>query len=246
MNNFNKKQKCYCQYCNKECQSLNSLKNHEIRCKENPNRISSVFNHNLFKYKKNNSGSTKGKICINDGIHHKYIFPEELDKYLLNGWNKGVTEKFKLKCHSLGIASTPEKELERKRKISETMKKNPLAGGYRKGSGVGKQGWYKNIFCDSSWELAFVCYYKKHGLNISRCKEHRKYIFNNEEHIYIPDFRTDDGIIEIKGYSSKQWKQKELQNPDIKVLYYKDIKYYLDYVISKYGDKFWEILYDNI
>ena len=26
------------------------------------------------------------------------------------------------------------------------MKKNPLAGGYRKGSGIGKQGWYKDIY----------------------------------------------------------------------------------------------------
>lgn len=69
--------------------------------------------------------------------------------------------------------------------------------------------------------------------------------FNNEEHIYIPDFITDDGIIEIKGYSNKQWKQKELQNPDIKVLYYKDVKIYLDYAISKYGDRFWEILYNK-
>lgn len=28
-----------CQYCNKECKNLNSLRQHEIRCKLNPNRI---------------------------------------------------------------------------------------------------------------------------------------------------------------------------------------------------------------
>ena len=28
-----------CKYCNRECKNFNSLKQHEIRCKENPNRI---------------------------------------------------------------------------------------------------------------------------------------------------------------------------------------------------------------
>jgi len=75
-------------------------------------------------------------------------------------------------------------------------------GGYREGSGRGKQGWYKGIHCDSSWELAFLVYYKDHNLNIERCKEKRSYIWNNEVHSYYPDFITDGGIIEIKGYST--------------------------------------------
>ena len=28
----------YCQHCGKECKNLNSLKQHEIRCKENPDK----------------------------------------------------------------------------------------------------------------------------------------------------------------------------------------------------------------
>lgn len=82
-------------------------------------------------------------------------------------------------------------------------------------------------------------------MNIKRCTEHRKYIFNNEEHIYIPDFITDDGIIEIKGYKSKQWNEKYNQNKDIKVLYYNDIKFYLDYVNNKYGTNWIELLYNK-
>lgn len=42
-NNFNENKILYCQYCNKECTSLNSLKQHEIRCKVNPNHINSPF-----------------------------------------------------------------------------------------------------------------------------------------------------------------------------------------------------------
>ena len=117
-------------------------------------------------------------------------------------------------------------------------------GGYRNGAGRGKSGWYKGFYCDSTWELAFLIYHLDNNLYIERCKEKRKYIFNNKEHIYIPDFITNDGIIEIKGYKTEQWLEKEKQNPDIKVIYKDDIKFYIKYVIQKYGTNFKE-LYDN-
>ena len=117
-------------------------------------------------------------------------------------------------------------------------------GGYRQGSGRGKQGWYKGIHCDSSWELAYLVYHLDHNLYIERCKEKRYYVWNNKQHTYYPDFITDDGIIEIKGYSTDQWKSKEEQNSDVKVLYKNEIKPYLDYVTNTYGTDFIK-LYDG-
>lgn len=117
-------------------------------------------------------------------------------------------------------------------------------GGYRKGSGCGKSGWYKGIHCDSSWELAFVVYHLDNNLKIERCKEYRKYVFNNEIHTYIPDFVTDNGIVEIKGYKNEVWEEKEKQNPDIKVLYKKDMESYITYAVQKYGLNFIN-LYDD-
>ena len=117
-------------------------------------------------------------------------------------------------------------------------------GGYREGSGRGKQGWYKGIHCDSSWELAYLVYHLDHNLYIERCKEKRQYVWNNKQHTYYPDFITDDGIIEIKGYSTDQWKSKEEQNPDVKVLYKNEIKPYLNYVTNTYGTDFIK-LYDG-
>lgn len=111
-------------------------------------------------------------------------------------------------------------------------------GGYRKGSGRGKGGWYKGIYCDSSWELAFVIYHLDNNFYIERNKASRKYIFEGKEREYYPDFITNNGLIEIKGFSTEQWKAKIEQNPDIKVLYKKDIQPYLEYVISKYGKDF--------
>ena len=80
---------------------------------------------------------------------------------------------------------------------------------------------------------------------IERCTERRTYVYNNEEHIYIPDFVTDEGIIEIKGYKSEQWIAKLQQNNDIKVLYQQDMLFYIQYVEDKYGKDWINILYNK-
>ena len=239
-----------CRYCGKECINTNSLKNHERLCKENPNRQILHVRDNLDSYRqKVKNGEVKyhsiGRICINNGINIKYVKRENLEEYLNSDWNIGVTDSFKEKTRKAnnkrefpGKANDKDSEEKRKQKISNTMKNNHKSGGYRMNSGRGKKGWYKGIFCDSSWELAFVIWNIENNKSIERCKEKREYIFKGEKHIYIPDFIVEDEVIEIKGYSSKQWEEKIKQNPDIKVLYKDDIKPYLDYVISKYGKNF--------
>lgn len=136
---------------------------------------------------------------------------------------------------------------ESKIKMRMTNSLNHKMGGYRKGSGIGKSGWYKGIWCDSSWELAFVIYNLDNGIEFKRNTSKFKYEFNNEIHNYIPDFIIDDTYIEIKGRITEQWKAKFNQFPKnlkLKVITGKEINTYLNYVISKYGDNFIE-LYDK-
>lgn len=137
---------------------------------------------------------------------------------------------------STGKGLTPEREQERKKKISEKGKN--YFGGYRKGSGRGKKGWYKGFFCDSSWELAFLIYHLDNDIKIQRCKEIRYYEWEGKKTKYYPDFIIDKTIYEIKGYNTEQSKEKQRLNPDIKFLFEKDMKLYFDYVISKYGINF--------
>ena len=179
-----------------------------------------------------------------------FVKPSEIDKYIIDGWQYGISSQFKLNISKslLGIPSgkckDPIKEEERKRKISESMKGN-INWKYNKTRGNSKKGWYHGIFCDSTWELAFVVYYIEHDLYITRCKEQYKYNFENSEHIYIPDFITDEGIIEIKGRKNKKALEKEKQFPQIKVIDANLIKPYLNYVIEKYGNEFWKLLYEG-
>ena len=62
----------FCQYCGKQCKNLNSLRQHEIRCKENPNKI----------HTKNGKGRG-GFVEYNEKIKNGEI----------HVWNKGLTAK---------------------------------------------------------------------------------------------------------------------------------------------------------
>lgn len=120
-------------------------------------------------------------------------------------------------------------------------------GGYRKGSGRGKQGYYKGYWCDSSWELAYVIYNIDHNIKFSRNHDKFKYIYNNKVYMYYPDFIVDNAYIEIKGYWVGKWEAKLNQFPkdlNLIVLYKNDIKPYIDYCINKYGKNFID-LYDH-
>lgn len=111
-----------------------------------------------------------------------------------------------------------------------------------------KYGTYKGFRCDSSWELAFVIYCLDHNLNIKRNITNRfLYYYQDQQHYFYPDFILDDCFYEIKAYRSDLTDAKLKYFPDnipIKILYYEDIKQYLDYAIKTYGKNFTH-LYDR-
>lgn len=163
-----------------------------------------------------------------------------------HAWNKGletpkeVREKIskKLIGKSKGVAATKEAEEERKRKISETMKRKKL-GGYRKGSGRGRQGRYKGIWCDSSWELAWVIYQLDRGVEFERNWKKFDYVFEGENRKYSPDFKIEDKFIEIKGYMTDQAKAKINQFPKkIEIIGKNEMIPIIEYVKETYGDNF--------
>lgn len=128
-------------------------------------------------------------------------------------------------------------------KLSKSLKGK--TGGYRPSSGnkYHKSGKYDGVYFDSSWELAFYIYHKDFNKYIERCDIEKQYIYNGKCHKYIPDFITDDGVIEIKGYLTDKSKEKLSQNPDVIVLYKNDIEPYINYVVEKYGENFWDNFY---
>lgn len=200
-----------CIYCEKEINNKGSLVSHQKRCKENPNKI--VFNRSP------DAGLKKGNIPWNKGL------TAEIDSRCKH--SEETIEKLKTNVHSEEI----------KQKLSEIAKLRGL-GGYQQGAGRGKKGWYQGIYCDSSWELAFVIYHKDHNIAIERCKEIRTYTFENKTKNYYPDFIVNSVIYEIKGYYSDQAKAKHSDNQDIIILTKDEIQPYIDYVVKQYGKNF--------
>ena len=116
---------------------------------------------------------------------------------------------------------------------------------FNKKRGNGKKGHYKGIYCDSTWELAFLVYCFDNNIDVKRCDVRYTYIFEGENHIYIPDFITSEGIIEVKGRLDDKAKEKIKRFPEV-ILYDKEkMKPIIKYVSEKYGEEFWKTLYDK-
>lgn len=197
-----------CLYCDKIINNKGSLASHQNRCYNNPNRVEYKRSHK--------AGTQKGNIPWNKGLKGEY--------------SDGHLER--LRTAATGRKHTAES----KEKISVSAKQRGL-GGYTKGGGRGKSGWYKGIWCDSSWELAYVIYCIDNDIKLVKNNKKFQYNYNGKKLFYIPDFILEDGTyIEIKGYRTEQWDCKISQfNYPIKVLYKEDIKIYLDYAKMKFG-----------
>jgi hypothetical protein len=128
-----------------------------------------------------------------------------------------------------------------KKHSKEAKEKLSKSGGYRKGSGRGKSGWYKGYWCDSTWELAWIIYNIEHGVQFSRNTNGFHYNYREKKYKFFPDFILADGTyVEIKGYMDDKNVEKIKQfNRLLQIIVGKvGIKPYLDYVISKYGKDF--------
>lgn len=112
-----------------------------------------------------------------------------------------------------------------------------------------KKYFYDNYHFDSSWELALYIFLRDNNIKfIYHPKIKFKYEFNNKQHFYFPDFIIDNKIYEIKNDSlyRDMLKVNTLENAklecmkanNVQILFYKDIKKYLDYVSANYGKTF--------
>jgi DNA-directed RNA polymerase subunit RPC12/RpoP len=238
-----------CSKCDKEFELKSSKSNHEKWCDGTKRKRKIPFICPKCGYEIKTSRKLHVNSC--DGYGTRRNNNPNRPKGNGRGWSKGKTyeeiygdraelikEKLKNNPNFTGRALTPDTETERKRKISETMKRKKL-GGYRKGSGRGKQGRYKGIWCDSSWELAWVIYQLDNNVSFERNWKKFDYVFNGENKSYSPDFKIGKEYIEIKGYLTEQAIAKFDQFPEkIKMVGEKKMLPIIKWVKEKYGDDF--------
>lgn len=150
-------------------------------------------------------------------------------------WNKGLTRNTDVRV-SRGLektrqtkASNPEAvgfgrdsrhSADTKNRISSRMKE--VGGGYRPGSGAGFKGSYRGIYCDSTWELAFLLWCEHKKYKVLRSTESFTYEWNGRSRKYYPDFlcrgRFGWRYVEVKGFVNEQWEAKKRAFPHDLVL----------------------------
>lgn len=242
-----------CDKCQDEFKSPGGLKNHQKCCDGiKKYRKGKVINHICPKCNKYIKTSIDKHIKCCDGTgprrltHPKKFTKEQFSELSKKRWLDPIYRNKVIDTLKKTSTKTKSKEIEeeRRKKLSEHAKKNNY-GGYIKGSGRGKSGWYKNYWCDSSWELAFVIYNLEHNIEFKRNNEKFEYLWKDEKHMWIPDFIIDEIYYEIKGYWTEQCQSKfdSFKKP-LKILYQKEMKDIINYVTIKYGKDYIK-LYEN-
>jgi hypothetical protein len=193
-----------CQYCNKFNKNSNAKKQHEIRCKLNPNRIIVKPSFGMLG-KKGGNQWTKAK---ETGI--PYILKEETRKKIIDKNKKRVW--------------TIEQRIKHSISMKNAVKNNPDS--YTAGNrGRTKQIEYEGIKFHGKWELDFYLWCLSKNINVKRCNEYFEYEWNGKRK-YFPDFYLNDYdlYIEVKGYETDRDKAKWSQFPKkIKVIRKKEI-----------------------
>ena len=169
MNKYLMDQTLYCVYCNKECKNRNSLVQHEIRCRLNPNR-------NVQDNLKNYRNKLKNKEI---SIWNKDLTKETDERILKGSITFSINEK-----NGLHINHPKHISEEHKNKIKASN-----FGGY-----TGKHSIeYKGIKLDSSYEYKVAISLDNNNIKWIRPKKKtfKYYEYNdtsNKYHYYTPDF----------------------------------------------------------
>lgn len=218
-NYINKKQIIYCQYCNKECKSLNSVKQHERFCDKNPNKQEFI----LSQYNKLRKPS------------NQYIKARILDLPM-----PIVTDETKTKISKANTGKKHKEEI--KQKIKESVQQNINNDNWHLSFSKARTIEYKGYKFQGSWEVAFAKYLDNLNIKWERSNKKFDYTYNNDNHKYLPDFYLPDYnlYIEIKGYPTQRDFCKWEQFTDNLDIYFGDDLYNLG-IIKSYKD-----IYKNI
>jgi hypothetical protein len=179
-----------CEFCNKLCKSKNSLTQHQLRCKENPNRID-MYTLNWTEEKKLKH-SLKMQQAHNNS--NRIWKPETLANLSLRGkeFNSEYWTSERRTIHS---------EL-----MKEVVKNNIDSYTTKNVSGRAKIVQYKGINLKGTWELLVAKWLDFNNIEWTNKIQGFEYKWNNRIHLYFPDFYLPlyNKYIEVKGYERER------------------------------------------
>jgi len=191
-----------CEYCKRECKNLNSLTQHKIRCKENPDRI--LVKSNFIEYNKKIKNGELGIKISNQFSKAKLL---GLEPHIMSKeTRKKISESNKGKKRSE----------ETKKKLSESMaravKENPdsysvnnVCGRTKLTETLDSLGNLTKV--NGGWEFLVSEYLSSRNIRwTNKIAEEFIYFWEGKERRYYPDFYLIDyGIyLEVKGYERER------------------------------------------
>ena len=188
-----------CKHCGRECKNLNSLKNHERLCKQNPNRQQSYFELHAEEAAR---------------LRKEYNWGNQWTKAKETGIPYIISDKTRKKFSTSSTRTNKEKwakEGSRERQ-SEAMKR--AVEKYPESYTSSNRGRTKQIIIDGiklqgGWEVEFYQYCKANNIKIERPNEWFPYEWNGTRK-YFPDFYLPEKelYVEVKGYETDRDRAK--------------------------------------
>lgn len=196
-----------CKFCDTSRETQNSIKNHELRCRQNPNRLISWLE---------NPNNTSRK-------HNQYTKAERLGLPKPQ-FSKDTIGRLSAATTKNNLSQSEETKLKRRNTIA-----NKVANGEWHTSLAKKMHYrYKGIDMHGKWEYNYAVWLDENKIQWERCKESFEYEFGGKQRRYTPDFylKESDTYVEIKGYKTEKDEAKWNQFPkhrNLKVLMGKDL-----------------------
>lgn len=208
-----------CDYCTKLCKSVNSVRQHEVRCKTNPNRISMEYVRGVIR-----SADIEIEECSfckkefkKRGArgNHEVRCPENADRKLQI---ISVAGKISNKKKHTAWAKLHYADQSNRDKVSKRMKQavNEHPESYTSSNrGRTKQITYNDIKFQGQWELDFYMWCETNDISITRPTKWFDYEWDGNRK-YNPDFYLLDLdlYVEVKGYETDRDRAKWNQFPD--------------------------------
>lgn len=198
-----------CRFCKKECKNRNSEAQHEIRCKENPNRkqTTKIFG------KRSTPGENQYTKAKRLGLPKPKISDETSKKISLANKNRS-----KELTQSIG------------RKASKTINEKVKNGDWHVSLAKNMHYNYQGNDLHGTWELRLAMYMDDNKIKWIRCEDVFEYEYNGSIQNYTPDFYLyeKDLYIEVKGYMTEKdiakWKMFP-KDKKLVILKADDLKY---------------------
>lgn len=246
-----RKSRDFCIYCNKTYKTFTSLTQHEIRCKDNPNKLDNTKLHfikNCQYCNKITKSRRHESICKeNPSAKISYNQHNQHTKARENGTEYVVTDETRKKLSECNIGKQKPESSKEKLKVSmqKAVLDNPLSYRGRETNRCKRYTCSNGFSVIGTWERDFVEFCVINGIDIIQPTYSYPYIYDKPRR-YFPDFYLSEYncYIEVKGYktekdefkwkSMSQLKKKLLIIDDRSIKKVKENTITIEQLISKY------------